>query len=59
MPSSPIAEAANAMHEMFLELVSAGFSRSEALELVAKVLASGVAMAQAQEQTQTQDGDAD
>jgi len=60
---TPLSEAATAMHDMFLELVSAGFTRSEALELVAKVLATGVAQAQMQEQAQVQeqvqDGDAD
>jgi hypothetical protein len=35
---SPLREAAVQLHEMYVELRNAGFSRSEAMELVAKVL---------------------
>lgn len=40
---SPLREAANQLHEMYIELKRAGFSRGEAMELVAKVIASGMA----------------
>jgi hypothetical protein len=35
---SPLREAAVGLHEMYTELKAAGFSRSEAMELVAKVI---------------------
>lgn len=41
MPSiSPLREAAIQIHEMYVELKNAGFSRSESMELIAKVLSS-------------------
>jgi uncharacterized protein YoaH (UPF0181 family) len=46
---TPLREAAGQLHEMYLELKRAGFSRGEALELVAKTLASGFSEAQAQQ----------
>lgn len=40
MPNiSPLREAAIQIHEMYVELKAAGFSRSEAMELIAKVMA--------------------
>jgi|LakMenEpi03Aug12_release.lakeMendotaPanAssembly.Ray.scaffolds.fasta_scaffold2340738_2 hypothetical protein len=41
--SSPMQEAAVAMHEMYETLKRAGFSRREALELVAKMMTSSIA----------------
>lgn len=38
---SPLREAAVQLHEMYTELKAAGFTRGEAIELVAKTLASG------------------
>jgi len=38
---SPLREAAIQLHEMYVELKRAGFSRGEAMELVAKTLSSG------------------
>lgn len=35
---SPLREAAVQMHEMYLELKAAGFSRSEAMELIARTI---------------------
>lgn len=43
--SSPMKEAAVSMHEMYLTLREAGFSRRDALELIAKMLIAGVAEA--------------
>jgi hypothetical protein len=40
--SSPMQEAAVAMHEMYETLKRAGFSRREALELVAKMMTSSI-----------------
>lgn len=40
--SSPMQEAAVAMHEMYETLKRAGFNRREALELVAKMLTSSI-----------------
>lgn len=54
---SPLREAAVQLHEMYLELKRAGFSRGEAMELVAKTLASGMANEmQSQEEQQNEDG---
>jgi putative heme degradation protein len=39
---SPLRDAVIQLHEMFEELKRAGFSRKEALSLVAKVLAASV-----------------
>jgi hypothetical protein len=39
---SPLRSAVVQLHELFEELKSAGFSRKEALSLVAKVLAASV-----------------
>jgi hypothetical protein len=33
-PSTPLSEAATSMHELYMELQSAGFSKKEAFELV-------------------------
>ena len=41
--SSPMQEAAVAMHEMYETLKRAGFTRREALELVAKMMTSSIA----------------
>jgi hypothetical protein len=43
--SSPMKEAAVSMHEMYLTLREAGFSRRDALDLIAKMLIAGVAEA--------------
>lgn len=40
--TSPMEEAAISMHEMYMTLRRAGFSRRDALELVAKMLVSGL-----------------
>lgn len=40
--SSPMQEAAVAMHEMYETLKRAGFSRREALDLVGKMLTSSI-----------------
>lgn len=40
--TSPMQEAAVAMHEMYETLKRAGFSRREALELVSKILQSSI-----------------
>ena len=40
--TSPLTEAAISMHEMYITLRSVGFSRRDALELVAKMLINGV-----------------
>jgi hypothetical protein len=40
--SSPMQEAAVAMHEMYETLKRAGFNRREALELVAKMMTSSI-----------------
>jgi hypothetical protein len=40
---SPLRAAAIQLHEMYVELKAAGFTRGEAMELVAKVTISGVA----------------
>lgn len=39
---SPLRQAAIELHELYSELKNAGFSRSEAMELVARTLAEGV-----------------
>lgn len=41
-PISPLREAAVQVHELYTELVAAGFKKSEALRLISNVLASGV-----------------
>lgn len=41
--SSPMQEAAVAMHEMYETLKRAGFNRREALELVSRLLQSSIA----------------
>lgn len=38
---SPLREAAIQLHEMYTELKAAGFTRGEAMELVAKTMAAG------------------
>lgn len=38
---SPLREAAVQLHEMYTELKAAGFTRGEAIELVAKTMAAG------------------
>lgn len=40
--SSPLREATVQLHEMYVELRSAGFSKKEALHLVSKILSSAV-----------------
>jgi hypothetical protein len=40
--SSPMKEAAVAMHEMYETLKEVGFSKKEALELIAKMLTSSI-----------------
>ena len=40
--TSPMEEVAISMHEMYITLKRAGFSRRDALDLVAKVLINGV-----------------
>jgi hypothetical protein len=54
---SPLREAAVQLHEMYVELKRAGFSRGEAMELCTKVIASGMAegMQAAQEQPNEDD----
>lgn len=42
---SPLREAAIQAHELYVEMKAAGFSRGEALELLAKVMASSVSEA--------------
>lgn len=42
MGMSPLRESAMAAHEMYEEFKHAGFSRGEALELVAKIVIAGV-----------------
>jgi uncharacterized protein YoaH (UPF0181 family) len=42
---SPLREAAIQAHEMYVELKNAGFSRGEAIELIAKAMASGISEA--------------
>lgn len=39
---TPMREAAIQLHEMYQELKAAGFTRGEAMELVAKVVANGI-----------------
>jgi hypothetical protein len=39
---TPMREAAQQMHELYVELRSAGFSRSEAMELMSRVLAQSL-----------------
>jgi hypothetical protein len=39
---SPMREAAIGLHEMYVELKRAGFSRNEAMELIARVIADGI-----------------
>lgn len=39
---TPMREAAIQLHELYIELKAAGFKRSEAMELLAKVLATSV-----------------
>jgi len=51
---TPLSEAATQLHEMYVELKRAGFSRSEAMELVARVLASGISD-QVQQQQENDD----
>lgn len=43
-PISPLRAAAAQMHEMYVELRNAGFSRRDALDLVARVVGLGVSM---------------
>jgi hypothetical protein len=40
--SSPLREATVQLHEMYIELRSAGFNRKEALHLISKVLTASV-----------------
>jgi hypothetical protein len=40
--SSPMKEAAISMHELFVTLKDAGFSRKDAIELLAKVMAGAI-----------------
>lgn len=54
---SPLREAAVQLHEMYLELKRAGFSRGEAMELVAKTLASGMASEMHEQQQQQNEDD--
>lgn len=46
---SPMREAAIMLHEMYEELKRAGFSRSEAMQLIAKVAAEGFSAATGQQ----------
>jgi hypothetical protein len=41
--SSPLRDAAISMHELYVTLQDAGFSRKDALELIAKVMTSSIA----------------
>lgn len=52
---TPLREAATQLHEMYTELKGAGFSRSEAMELVARVLAQGIAQEQQIQQENEKD----
>jgi hypothetical protein len=45
-PVTPLREAAGQLHEMYITLKEAGFTRSEAMEILAKVLASSMNEAQ-------------
>ena len=42
MGMSPMREAAVQLHEMYIELKRAGFSRTEAMELIARVMGSAI-----------------
>jgi hypothetical protein len=53
--SSPMKEAAVSMHEMYLTLREAGFSRRDGLELIAKMLITGIAEAAAVEDDENDD----
>lgn len=39
---TPLNEAAVQLHEMYLSLQTAGFTRGESMELIARVMASGM-----------------
>lgn len=52
---TPLREAAVQIHEMYKEFRSAGFSRSEALDLLSRVVARGIA--DASDGEQNPDGD--
>lgn len=48
--TSPLRAAAIQMHELYTELRAAGFTRTEAMELIAKTMATAVAEAQRNEE---------
>lgn len=39
-PTSPLQEAALAMHEVFKSLIAAGFTRRDTIDLIARMLAN-------------------
>lgn len=47
--TSPLRAAAVQMHELYSELRAAGFTRTEAVELIARTMATAVAEAQRNE----------
>lgn len=53
--SSPMKEAAVSMHEMYLTLREAGFSRRDGLELIAKMLITGIAEASVEDDEDDED----
>lgn len=48
--TSPLRAAAIQMHELYTELRAAGFTRTEAMELIAKTMATAVAEVQRNEE---------
>lgn len=48
--TSPLRAAAIQMHELYSELRAAGFTRTEAMELIAKTMATAVAEVQRNEE---------
>jgi len=53
--ASPMEEAAISMHEMYVTLRRAGFTRRDALELVARMLVMGMNEVSDEEQYDTED----
>lgn len=47
--SSPLRDAATSMHELYVTLKEAGFSRRDALELIAKIMTGSFAEALSQD----------
>lgn len=56
-PTSPLRTAAIQTHEMYTELKAAGFSRSEAMELIARTLSMSLSEAFQAENEKKHNGD--